>query len=238
MATPIISREDAKSSGLKRFFTGDLCGHGHVAERYVSSGNCVQCAAIRFDAWYASTRREKHDAAHKNSELRKRAKAAGELTYFAVMTCKNGHAERSVSDNRCAICKRSRGKRWWKKTARTRYAEKSAEILQANRRWRRKNRDIIRQNKRVSEQRRRKQVRGSGEGYTRHQIADLLKRQKGKCAFCCTPIRRKYEIDHIHPLALGGSNKIGNIQLLCPDCNRRKGAKHPLAWAAVNGLLV
>ena len=38
-----ISREIAKAQGLKRYFTGHPCGRGHVAERFVADGRCVQC---------------------------------------------------------------------------------------------------------------------------------------------------------------------------------------------------
>jgi hypothetical protein len=43
----IISRADAKASGLKRFFTGARCTHGHVAERLVSNGACTECDRLR-----------------------------------------------------------------------------------------------------------------------------------------------------------------------------------------------
>jgi hypothetical protein len=33
---PIISREEARQKGLKRFFTGKPCKHGHVCERRVA----------------------------------------------------------------------------------------------------------------------------------------------------------------------------------------------------------
>jgi len=38
-----ISRDVAKERGLKRFFTGSECVNGHVADRLVSNGNCVDC---------------------------------------------------------------------------------------------------------------------------------------------------------------------------------------------------
>lgn len=57
MADEIISLADAKAQGLKRFFTGLPCRHGHIAERYVTDGKCVRCvldrATIRARVWSA-----------------------------------------------------------------------------------------------------------------------------------------------------------------------------------------
>lgn len=39
----IISLEDAKSTGLKRYFTGVPCPSGHITERMVSSRACCAC---------------------------------------------------------------------------------------------------------------------------------------------------------------------------------------------------
>lgn len=42
----LISRAEAKALGLKRYFTGMPCKHGHIAEGYVASTNCcVVCKA-------------------------------------------------------------------------------------------------------------------------------------------------------------------------------------------------
>lgn len=41
----IISKQEAKDLGLKKFFTGLSCSKGHVAERYVVSRMCVECAS-------------------------------------------------------------------------------------------------------------------------------------------------------------------------------------------------
>ncbi|MCR4319756.1 MAG: hypothetical protein NUV74_05395 [Candidatus Brocadiaceae bacterium] len=43
----LISRDEAKAAGLKRYFTGGPCKHGHVAERYVSSRACAECTHAR-----------------------------------------------------------------------------------------------------------------------------------------------------------------------------------------------
>src|SRR5262245_39952947 len=39
----VISRGAAKAAGRVRYFTGRPCKWGHIAERIVSSGRCVEC---------------------------------------------------------------------------------------------------------------------------------------------------------------------------------------------------
>lgn len=40
----IITRKQARHQGLKRYFTGKSCKHGHIFQNYVSTGRCVRCA--------------------------------------------------------------------------------------------------------------------------------------------------------------------------------------------------
>lgn len=41
-----ISRAQAAGIGATHFFTGRLCKNGHVAPRYVSTGNCTACQGL------------------------------------------------------------------------------------------------------------------------------------------------------------------------------------------------
>src|SRR6516225_10288432 len=43
----IIGRNEASALGLKRFFTGNPCKRGHVAERDVDSRECMECSRER-----------------------------------------------------------------------------------------------------------------------------------------------------------------------------------------------
>jgi hypothetical protein len=41
------SRKQAMALGLKRYFTGEPCLHGHIAERVARSGRCLECERER-----------------------------------------------------------------------------------------------------------------------------------------------------------------------------------------------
>ena len=43
---PLVTREEARASASKRYFTGVPCIHGHVAERFVVTMICKECALI------------------------------------------------------------------------------------------------------------------------------------------------------------------------------------------------
>lgn len=42
-----IDRNQASERGLPRFYTGDPCNQGHICERLVSSGRCVDCLTAK-----------------------------------------------------------------------------------------------------------------------------------------------------------------------------------------------
>ena len=42
----LISLKEARTLGLKRYFTGKPCVHGHISERQVSARRCIQCTRV------------------------------------------------------------------------------------------------------------------------------------------------------------------------------------------------
>ena len=60
----IITKEEAKAKGLKYYFTGKECKHGHISKRTVWSGTCYTCVNNR--------NREQYRKKSKDKEWRKR----------------------------------------------------------------------------------------------------------------------------------------------------------------------
>lgn len=101
--------------------------------------------------------------------------------------------------------------------------------------WRLDNREKCRSHE---SSRRARKINADGN-YTSDQALWLLTAQNYKCVNCkCCLKRNKKHLDHIVPLALGGSNDIKNLQWLCAKCNLSKKDKHPIEWAQKNGRLL
>lgn len=195
---------------------------------------------------------------------RAEAKRLGLKAYFTGKACSRGHICARWTCGQCMECGLER-QRWRRKERpelawesnrkwliknpsylaiklekqRKKYAE-NAEHAKARResgkKWRDKNLDRYC----AYAHKRRAKIIGSSGTHTASEVKELLVKQRFKCAnsACRASIKRKYHRDHIVPLDLGGSNWISNMQLLCPPCNLKKGAKDPIGWAQEHGRLI
>lgn len=123
-----------------------------------------------------------------------------------------------------------------------RYEANKEFELARNRKWSDKNREYHRainrqwskdnpEASRAIVARRRARIVGADGSYSKHDVKALMIEQGGVCTACrCDLSESGYHIDHMMPLSKGGANDKSNLQLLCPTCNRRKGAKLPDAW--------
>lgn len=63
-------------------------------------------------------------------------------------------------------------------------------------------------------------------GLSKKTRFDVFKRDQFQCAYCGAHPSETVllEVDHIHPVAEGGTNEMDNLVTACWDCNRGKGA--------------
>lgn len=80
--------------------------------------------------------------------------------------------------------------------------------------------------------------RNAEGSHTQEDINCRLVLQRYRCALCQVSLKARYEIDHIVPLSRGGTNYPSNIQMVCPSCNRSKGAKDQIAFMQARGWLL
>ncbi len=87
--------------------------------------------------------------------------------------------------------------------------------------------------KNAYEMNRRARKRNNGGTHTGEDRLAQFDRQKGKCYYCSAKLGDDWQIDHVMPLSLGGSNGPENLVACCKKCNMSKKAKHPMDFAGI-----
>lgn len=220
-----------------------------------ASGKCRVCQRARSAAWSATNaeieKQRKSDIYQANKEKikhrsaawyaanKERASVSSAARYAANPEAKKGAAKAWAKANPERV--RLLGLAW-----RHAHPEKAREISAKWRAanpekrrkiaaiWRSKNREQMR----VRYANRRARVRASGGKLSKGLPQKLYALQKGKCACCGLPLRQRYHLDHINPLALGGANEDWNMQLLRDRCNHQKSARHPIEFMQSRGFLL
>jgi len=213
----IISRSVARGLGLKLFFTGVPCKKsGHLASRYVSDGGCVECNKER-------TLKRKQKDIEKYRESCRRA-----CQKWSKSKEKEYRQQRKLIKPDEGALKA--------KAYRQRHPEKVKESAQKTRdryreRYRNLTKDYWKRNPSVRQANRAAyygRKRGAEGSFSSNDIKKIEQQQGMKCNGCgCDLQVTGYQIDHVIPLSLGGSNYSWNLQLLCAPCNQRKGNRLP-----------
>jgi 5-methylcytosine-specific restriction endonuclease McrA len=217
------SRKVAQAVGDRLYSDGKACRRGHVSPRYASNGVCQACSI-----GHANARRALDPAAANARTQAWRDRNRDALRQYDHdryrQDIEKSRAESRSYYHRNRPAMRDQSRRWFSVNA-DRARKLNREWLAANPGKREEFRH-----------RRRARVRNAGGEFTAAQISEMRQRQCGRCAHCRRD--RPLTVDHIIPLARGGSNHIHNIQLLCRSCNSRKKDRDPLEFARSEGLLV
>lgn len=103
-------------------------------------------------------------------------------------------------------------------------------VKKYNKEWTRRNPAYMRQYHRKNyetmkavKHRKRVRVEQSAGSYTGDEWIDLCNVFNNQCLSCGS--RENLEVDHVIPLAIGGSNEVSNLQPLCRTCNASKGSR-------------
>lgn len=123
MDKPIISRAAALALGLKRYYTGVPCCHGHDSERLVSDQKCIECNKAAKREW----RKTESGKASKNRTSRRRRERAREAARGLYPLASEWRAYR---DARAAQERRERAEE-----RRVRAAERRKEALKYQREY-------------------------------------------------------------------------------------------------------
>lgn len=235
----IITREEAIARGLTRYFTGEPCAQGHIAERHVVAGRCHECVlkyrALYRDSGKAAKWTRKYQASAKGKVVQdryrssERAKQLRKEYQEAYAATEHG---RAIKRN----YKRSDKYRTWarayaatpevkEKVAAYRKTESGKDV---DRRGRRKyrNSEHGRITRNALREARRAREKGAAGTFSTTEAKKLIARQK-RCYICGKRFTKDDPptFDHVIALVNGGTHDPGNIALAHRGCNYAKQAR-------------
>jgi len=115
------------------------------------------------------------------------------------------------------------------------YAANRERVLAQKAEYREENREAIYARRDMEKHREYERKRRARllDAYVAAVVSDeIVKRDCGRCGICGKPVMGDLEIDHIIPLAAGGTHEPENVQVAHRTCNRRKWAKAGFSLAA------
>ena len=226
---PIITKASARAAGLTRYFTGKPCKRGHVCERTVAGGHCVECHRMADSKYYETNTtkiRTKDSVRKKRERIQNRERV---LAREAAWREKNRDSIRAYT-----ACWQKANRDKVREYTRSWYAANSERHAEFTKAWKKANPSAS-----ATYTRNRRALRVAAEGtHTKDDIKRIFDGQRGKCAYCGVSIKKRFHVDHIVALINGGSNWAKNLQLLCQPCNQKKAKSDPIEFAQRCGKLL
>lgn len=244
----LISRREAKSRALLRYFTGKPCKQGHLTERYVSSTRCIRCVAdrnARPDVKALVVAASAAYYAREEVKQRKRIYALNRWHSSPEVKEKGRISDRKRYKNPARQAKMRlyketrRAKRWWVATHARRKSDLSYRLSKLLRnRFLRALHGNYKTGSAVD-------ALGCSIDYFKFHMARQF--QKGMTWSNMGKGKGKWNIDHIIPMSSFDLTDIAQVAVACnyknmrplwQEDNGKKKAKHPIDFARSRGLLL
>lgn len=210
-----------------------LHAHGSPT-RYLSNKGCRCCLCLAA----AADHRRRYGAAHRAERIERmaawRAENPDKTSAYSAAYYAEHREERLAYNATYREAHREEiaaGKRAWEGAhEQERLAQREEHLgdhAEATKRWRTRHpeqRGVDRRNRRAREA-------NAPGSHTAADVTAQYARQGGRCYWCGEKTGRHYHVDHVVPLAKGGSNGPENLVISCPTCNLRKSTKLPHEFA-------
>jgi hypothetical protein len=236
----IVTRAEAKAAGLKRYFTGVPCKHGHVSDRWVIDGKCKSCIDARTARWRDANK----EYVHASQKAYREAHAEEQKAYIAKWRKDNPERLQFLADRRLKLHRDdivAKSKVYYEKNKERiavrakEYRKKNKEFIYASIcRWKKANPARARAGKAL--RRLHEQVQRC-ECCTNAQLAEVYAKA----------VQGVHDVDHIVPLGLGGLHCVKNLQVLTKEEHKikttkdraaireyKKKLKEELAWLEID----
>lgn len=219
----IISRVDARSQGMKVFYTGIPCKNSHMSERSVATGSCVDCARSRASRFlervgveYRAAKSKRHYENNKDTYIKR-----GRLWQAAHPEITKYHRDknnRKFRENNIDYFKQ-----WWRL-----HPNKASEYnsrayaVRAKSNWRQCNRGHTN----YLSRRRQRYVRQATPGWA---DCETIKQLYVQASTLSEVLGVVHHVDHIIPLRgdlVCGLHTPDNMQIITKQANLRKGNKY------------
>ena len=198
----VVSRKEAKRLGLKRYYTGLMCIRSHIAERFTTTGKCVECNKLVCSGWQKNNREWIKGA--RNEWYAKNAESQREYhrEWYARDVETRREQQRARRDNPETLRKHNERNAKWR--------EENPDYFKE---WKEKNPEQAKRLSKASKHRWRAKEAEAEGSHTSGDLERIYELQRGRCAYCRIKLGGKYQVDHIIPLSKGGTNWPNNLQL-------------------------
>lgn len=237
----IITKEEARIKGLKKYFTGKICKNGHIDYKSVSNSTCWSCKKERDKKKRTILKEEKINLLKdtlktlnidRNIITKKEAIQLGLKEYFTGAPCNKGHYEGfSVFTESCKVCTNYNARKRRNSPRKPKLSEKELRLrkIKSTKKWRKENVEKIKAYSKKYNQEHRKErtfLENKRHAIKLKALPKWTSLEVIKEIYLGRPDGK--HVDHIHPLQgklICGLHVPENLQYLTAKDNAQKQNK-------------